>query len=110
MVKLDNTFENNIIKIGQNAIENTQIIKESSESDIWFHLAKFPSCHVIISSSEEYPATNIMINYCINLVKQNTKYKKLPRLKVNYTLIKNVICTDVPGKVMIRGKVSSMVI
>ena len=36
MVKEDNTFENNLIRIGENAEDNDQIIKESNQTDIWF--------------------------------------------------------------------------
>lgn len=110
MVKIDNTFENNPIKIGQNAEENNDIIKEANQTDMWFHLAKFPSCHVIVECSEEFPINNAIINYCAQLVKQNTKYKCIPKLKVNYTKIKNVQRTDKIGCVVLKGKVFTIII
>ena len=110
MVKFDNTFENNLIKIGQNAKENDDLIKEANQTDIWFHLAKFPYCHVIIECSDNYPMDSIMINYCAQLVKQNTKYKSIPKLKVNYTKIKNVQRTDEIGSVLLKGKINTITI
>jgi predicted ribosome quality control (RQC) complex YloA/Tae2 family protein len=109
MVKFDNTFENNPIKIGQNAIDNDNIITEASQTDIWFHLKNFPSCHVIIECSKEFPIDSIMIMHCANLVKQNTKYKNVPNLKVNYIPIKHIQKTNTPGLVIITGKTKNIV-
>ena len=108
MVKEDNTFENNLIRIGENKEDNDMIIKESKHTDIWFHLAKFPSCHVIISVSKEYPITKQMISYCAGLTKLNGKYKDLSNVSVNYTEIKNIRRTEEPGKVIIKGKPSTI--
>lgn len=110
MVKIDLTYENNKIKIGKNAIDNDNIIKESKETDVWFHISGLPSCHVIIECSTENPITKQMIYYCANLVKHNTKYKNINKLKINYTNIKNVFRTDVPGKVILKGKINSIII
>lgn len=110
MVKQDTTFENNLIKIGKNAEENDQIIKEAKQTDLWFHLSELPSCHVIIVCSKEFPVTKQMINYCAQLVKENTKYKDLAKVKVNYTEIKNVKRTEIKGKVILKGKVSSIIV
>ena len=110
MVKVDKIFENNLIKIGKDARDNDNIIKEAKETDVWFHLAAFSSCHVIIECSSEYPITKEMIIYCANLVKQNGKYKKIPKLKVNYTEIKNVQRTTTIGQVILNGKVKSIIV
>lgn len=110
MVKQDNHFENNPIKIGESAEDNDKIISDAKQTDTWFHLASFPSCHVVISCSKEYPLTKQMIYYCASLVKENTKYKNMPNLKVNYTTIKHVKKTDTPGKVSLSGKVMNIVV
>ncbi|QKF94131.1 DUF814 protein [Fadolivirus algeromassiliense] len=110
MVKEDNTFENNLIRIGQNAEENDQIISEAKQTDLWFHLANLPSCHIIMSCSNEFPVTKQMITYCCQLTKENTKYRDLPKVKVNYTIIKNVKKTEVKGKVILKGKLNEMTV
>ena len=110
MVKEDSTYENNPIKIGQNASDNDKIITEARQCDIWFHLADFPSCHVVISVSKEYPVTKQMIEYCAGLVKENTKYRDMNRLRVNYCEVKNVQRTDVVGRVILKGGVKSVVV
>jgi predicted ribosome quality control (RQC) complex YloA/Tae2 family protein len=110
MVKVDNQFENNPIKIGQNAVENTMIISDSTQTDMWFHLADFPSCHLIIENSTKYPISTQMIQYCAEKVKENTKYKNIPKVKVNYTSIKNVHKTKTPGLVNLTGKIMHIVV
>lgn len=110
MVKEDYTFENNIIKIGENSNENDIIISNATQNDLWFHLANLPSCHVILSCSKNHKATIQMINYCANLVKENTKFKNLQRVKVHYVPIKNIRKTDVKGKIIINGRPSEVVI
>lgn len=110
MVKKIQNFINNLIKIGQTAEENDQIISESSQEDYWFHLSNLPSCHVIISCNKTNPLTKEMIIYCARLVKENTKYKNYSKLKVNYCQIKNVKKTDVKGKVNIKGKINTILI
>jgi predicted ribosome quality control (RQC) complex YloA/Tae2 family protein len=110
MVKEDKSFENNLIKIGETQEENDQIIKEGKQTDIWFHLAHLPSCHIIISSSNKYPATKQMINYCASLVKAYTKFKNIPKVTVNYTFLKNIRRTETPGKVEIKGKLNTIIV
>lgn len=110
MVKEDHRFENNKIIIGENATENDYIVKNAKQTDIWFHLADFPSCHVIIDCSSEFPINKQMINYCANLVKENTKYKNIPKVKVNYTQIKNVKTTNIKGQVTLKGKILNVII
>lgn len=104
MVKEDRTYPNNIIKIGENKDENDKIITEAKQTDIWFHLANLPSCHVIISCDKKNPVTRQMINYCGYLCKLNTKYKNIHTVTVNYCSIKNIKRTDEKGKVVIKGK------
>ena len=110
MVKIDNTFENNPIAIGENQKDNDMIISKSKQTDVWFHLANLPSCHVILSCTKKHPVTKKMIKYCAALVKQHTKYRNIKKIKVNYTTIKNIRKTGVKGEVIIKGKVSGFVV
>ena len=110
MVKEDTTFEGNLIKVGTCAEENDQLISDAKQTDIWFHLHNLPSCHVVIESSSDYPVTKQMIAYCANVTKQNTKYRDANQVSVIYTAIKNVRKTDTKGKVIVRGKVSHILI
>ena len=40
-----------IILIGENAKDNTELVKESEPDDIWFHLEKESSPHIILKSN-----------------------------------------------------------
>ncbi len=103
-MKEDQTFDNNLIRIGENANENDEIIGQSKQTDVWFHLDNLPSCHVVIECDKKNPINKQMINYCASLCKDNTKYRNYKKLKVKYTEIKNVKRTETPGKVIIKGK------
>ena len=85
-----------IIKIGQNAKENWQLIDESHASWTWVHLKSFPSCHVII---EDENLSVELITYAGNLCKANTKYKNVPNLKISYCLVSNLQKGAKPGEV-----------
>jgi predicted ribosome quality control (RQC) complex YloA/Tae2 family protein len=102
-MKEDQTFPNNLIKIGQNAAENDELVKDSKQTDYWFHLDNLSSCHVVIASDKKNSITKRMINHCAVVCKENTKYKN-QKVKVKYTKIKNVKRTEIPGRVTLKGK------
>lgn len=107
MVKTDLTFPDNLITIGQNAAENDAIISAAKQNDLWFHLDKFPSAHVIISGNN--PIDKAMIYYCAGLVKARSKYREVSRVTVVYTEIKNVQKTGVVGQVIIKKEKSVVI-
>lgn len=80
--------------IGQNAKENWDIIDKSNQNDIWFHLSKFPSSHVILSIPKKVKLKDISkftLIHCANKCKQYSKLKNSnQKIKVIYTEIKNI--------------------
>ena len=77
------------IVIGQNAKENWEIIDLASPTDIWFHLSKFSSCHLICSPNREL--TNKEIAYLANMCKEYTKKcANMRNVYVNFTQVKNI--------------------
>jgi len=101
-------FENYIIQIGKSAIENTNLINASIETDIWFHIHNEPSCHVILKNVERmHSIPNKVIKRCAYLCKINTqakadsRAKKQNKCEIIYAYIANVRTTAVPGKVEI---------
>ena len=110
MVLVDTTYPNNTIKIGQNARDNDLIVSEAEQTDVWFHLADYPSCHLIISVNEDHPIDKQMIIYCSQLVKSRTKYKNIPKLTINYCPIKQVHRTKTKGLVTLSGVINKIVI
>jgi len=84
-----------IYRIGKDAKDNTQLIKDSQASWTWFHLEKFPSCHVIICKDEP---TILEINNAATLVKTNSKYK-FKNIGINYCKVDNLIHGSKDGSV-----------
>jgi len=87
------------IKIGRSAIENTELVKNASKSDIWFHLSDSPSCHVILETKVNLNRINRqVISRCAHLCKMHSK--TLAKSKVIYTQIENVQVTRIAGQVI----------
>jgi predicted ribosome quality control (RQC) complex YloA/Tae2 family protein len=92
----------NIIKykilVGQNAKDNWKILDDSAPEDLWFHLADYTSCHVVIQKIVlEVEDTEENINYNpeiiivgANYCKEHSKYKNNKNIKVIYTKVKNI--------------------
>lgn len=110
MVKVDTKYPKNRILVGQNRNENDQLVAQSQQTDLWFHLKDLPSCHVILECDKDNEATKEMINYAAQLVKENTKYKNYKKITVEYTEIKNVYRTKTPGLVTIKGKIDIIIV
>ena len=90
-------------KIGGNADENWKILSESSQDNLFFHLSSFPSCYVIYNCNKEnYPYMNI-IKQIAEVCKNNTKYKNLKNIKVDFTLCSNVVKGDKVGEVIYKS-------
>ena len=85
------------ILIGQNAKQNTELIKESDPDDLWFHLEKESSCFVILKNNGDY----IDKEYIKQVASKLYKYKKKHNLdNIIYTQVKNVRVTTTPGLVV----------
>lgn len=92
------------ILIGTNKYENVQLIDESFNSDVWFHIENEPSCHVILKHSgtiRELPKQ--VIKRCAYLCKINSKAKTQSHTTVLYTSRQNVVNTDTIGQVHVSN-------
>lgn len=88
-----------LIKIGENARDNWDLIDISSQKDIWFHVSGHPSCHVVLCTDDVQKPNKSAIKYCAGLCKEGSKLKYNKSLKIMYTYIKNVRKADKPGSV-----------
>ena len=86
------------ILIGENAKDNTELVKESEQDDIWFHLEKESSPHVILKSN--FANEIFEQEYLKQVASKLYKYKNKHNCdNVIYTRIKNVKTTKTPGLV-----------
>jgi len=81
-------IENFVCLVGKNAQENWQLLQDANSNDILFHLTSFPSCYVILK--DENLIHFQIIQKCAEICLENTKYKKLKNISVDYTEISNV--------------------
>ena len=96
--------------IGQNAEENWKILDDTKPNNLLFHLTSFPSCYVILESEND-PSIDIIKNAAA-LCKQNTKYKNIPILKVDYTKCENILKGDKIGEIFFKSnrKVNKIIV
>jgi predicted ribosome quality control (RQC) complex YloA/Tae2 family protein len=106
------TIEINNIKcfVGGNASENWQILDNAKPNHLFFHLSSFSSCYVI---SEVDGLIDLeTIKNIAECCKSNTKYKNIPKVKVDYTLCSNVYKGEKVGEVYYKSnkKVNKIVV
>jgi hypothetical protein len=109
-IRLD---ENWLCIIGKNRKENWKILEdtqkeinkelkeETTNNVFFFHLSSFPSCFVILKSKEkisDHPGIEIIKKASL-ICLENTKYKNLNNIYVDYTNISNVKKTENVGEI-----------
>lgn len=96
--------------IGGNAKENWQILTDASSDYLLFHLSSFPSCYVIYQDIN-IPDIKVLKEVAL-LCKQNTKYKNIPNIKVDYTKCSNVNKGDIEGEIYYKSnkKVNKIIV
>jgi predicted ribosome quality control (RQC) complex YloA/Tae2 family protein len=96
-------FENFDINIGRNAQENWNLLDNTTDEDILFHLTSFPSPYVILTANGKDIPT-IVINKCAQLCKQYSKYKRMYPLKVDYSVCANIHKGEKTGEFYYKSK------
>jgi predicted ribosome quality control (RQC) complex YloA/Tae2 family protein len=94
-------INNLLCNIGGNAKENWSILSNSNDNDLFFHLTSFSSCYVICET-DNIPDISTIKEIAL-ICKQNTKYKNVPNIRVDYTECKNVMKGDVVGEVIYKS-------
>ena len=93
--------------VGQHANDNFEIIDNSKEDVIWFHINNEPSGHVIAIIPDNITFSKKQLRQIITqgalVCKENSKYKSQRNLEVVYAYVKNVEKTNIAGKVMITN-------
>ena len=79
--------------VGKNANDNFNIIDQSDENDLWFHINDAPSCHVI-ACIHQYNINKKNLKYVIKqggiICKKHSKYKsKKYTTKCKYMVYKS---------------------
>ena len=85
--------------LGENAKDNWDIISKSDKNDIWFHLADYPSAHVILKISLLDPPQTLkqiskqILIYCGSVCRTHSKFpsgSSKNKMKIVYTEVRNL--------------------
>lgn len=92
--------------IGENAQDNFDILDICKPIDIWFHLDKESSCHVIANMPSDQKLNRNQISKIVIqgavLCKQHSKMKSQKNVEICYTHIMNVVKTHIIGQVITK--------
>jgi hypothetical protein len=101
--------------LGQNAQDNWDILDKAEGTDYFFHLTSFPSCYVIfkcldiptneniIKAAQIDIPTNENIIKAAQICKENTKYRNLKNLRVDYCPCSNIKKGENIGEVIFHS-------
>ena len=85
-------------RLGKNADENSELFTEATQTDWWFHLDSLPSAHAYVADSD---MSREVVREVAEALRENSKYRNLPKLRVVYTQKKNLRRGNKPGEVCI---------
>lgn len=95
---------NYTIHIGVDKYNNFELIDNSMDSDIWFHVDGEPSCHVILKNTGKLrDIPKQVIKRCAYLCKINSKAKTQKKCNIIYTKLENVVKTEIVGQVAVQS-------
>ena len=94
-------FDNFVCRLGQSAKENWSLLDNAREHHIFLHLRSFPSGYVIIEYEKDH--TSFMIYTAAEICKDNSKYKSLRDVKVDWCKCGNLEKTDKIGEVYFKS-------
>jgi predicted ribosome quality control (RQC) complex YloA/Tae2 family protein len=97
-IQIDENDKTYWLLIGQNQMENGDILMQAHPDDLWFHLEKMSGPHMILQNAGE-PVPKRYIN-AIGGMFRNYKLNMPSRCRVIYTEVRNVKTTDVVGSVI----------
>lgn len=104
IVVFDHIESDVVYYIGTNANDNHCVIDKGTPDDLWFHIANFPSCHVVVKLPDEFDKNDMrsIIKKGSLLCKQNTKrVANLSNVEIIYAPIKNITKTRLAGEVIV---------
>jgi len=93
--------------IGTNQNENSEVLDNGLDNDLWFHANSESSCHIVanLPTDIERKSIRYIIKQGALLCKINTnKLKSKKNVEFVYAQVKDVKKTDVPGMVHVENK------
>ena len=93
-IHVEETDKSYQLLIGQNKMENHSLLKSCSPNDLWFHLEKQSSQHMILKCNGDHIPKRYL-NYIGSLFHKNNNH-----YTVIYTYLKHVKMTNEPGVVI----------
>ena len=94
-----------VCRVGENAVENWELLEQSKDNYVFFHLSAFSSCYLILECYYKN-ICDIPVNIIIKaaeICKSKTKYKNLSNIRVDYTFCSNVKRGEIVGEIVYKS-------
>lgn len=88
--------------IGKDANDNSDIVRNGDDDDLWFHADDCSSCHVVAMMPDKCTKKekHQIIKAGALLCKKHTnKLRSIKEVPIIYTKLRNVVATSTPGLV-----------
>ena len=96
-----------VFLIGSHQSENQELIDNSKNSDIWFHVANVPSCHVICQLDDivikDKKHLKKVIKQGALCCKIHSKFANVKNLEITYCRVEDLTNTDVIATVIVKN-------
>jgi len=92
--------------IGENNADNFDLLDFADKKDLWFHVDSLSSCQIVAKiAGLQLDKTQLrhVIAHGAIICKENSVYTYMSNLAVIYTLVENVMKTNVPGRVSTKN-------
>jgi predicted ribosome quality control (RQC) complex YloA/Tae2 family protein len=96
--------------IGKNARENWDILDNSEQFDVWFHLDNTTSPYVILEVKDNNPIPETVITQCAQLCKNNSKSKNIKNTKVIYCEVSSLTKGNKLGSVLLKDTPKAIIV
>lgn len=97
-------------KVGENAKDNWSLLEVSCKTNLFFHLTHYPSCFVLLDCKKTL-SMDILKQVAL-VCKENTKYKNIKNISVDYTTCLNIQKGEHVGEIEYKSnrKVKKLVV
>jgi predicted ribosome quality control (RQC) complex YloA/Tae2 family protein len=92
MILFEHIDSNNIfiVEIGENALENEELINKSNPKDTWIHLSRYSGPHIVIHNKGKKITKDCLYRCASKLRKYKNNLPSTP-VEVKYTIISNLV-------------------
>lgn len=100
---IEQTLQGYVIRVGENQIENDELLRASEPDDVWVHVSGRPSAHAVVSNPSGKKIPRQIIKRACCIVKSRSSSKSDKNVVFDVTRMRYIELSDIPGLVSISN-------